>query len=216
MAQLVLKAKRRTVLGKGVKTLRRQNITPLHLFGHGVESLALQSDTASVEKSLRQAGETKLVSLTVENERRPRPVLVRRIERDTMSGKLLHVDLYQVEMSEKVTVEVPIVLVGDARNLLVKGSTLMQQLDSLTVESLPDKIPDNIRIDIASLAEPGQALRVKDIKLDAGIDVTNDAEQIVAVVVARPEEKPVQRVAPAEEAAAPPETPQTPAAPEKP
>ncbi len=216
MAQLVLKAKRRTVLGKGVKTLRRQNITPLHLFGHGVESLALQSDTASVEKSLRQAGETKLVSLTVENERRPRPVLVRRIERDTMSGKLLHVDLYQVEMSEKVTVEVPIVLVGDARNLLVKGSTLMQQLDSLTVESLPDKIPDNIRIDIASLAEPGQALRVKDIKLDAGIDVTNDAEQIVAVVVARPEEKPAQRVAPAEEAAAPAETPQTPAAPEKP
>src|SRR5512139_423021 len=152
MAQLILKAKKRLVVGKEVRFLRRQNITPLHLFGHGVESLALQSDTANVERSLRLAGETKLISLTVDSERKPRPVLVKGVDRDAVSGKLLHVDLYQVEMSEKVTVDVPIVLVGDARALLVKGSTLMQQLDSLTVESLPGRIPENVKLDVTSLA----------------------------------------------------------------
>lgn len=207
MAQLALKVNKRLVLGKEVRFLRRKGITPLHLFGHGVESLALQSDTANVEKSLRLAGETRLISLTVDNERRPRPVLVKGVERDAVSGKLLHVDLYQVAMGEKVTVDVPIVLVGDARALLIKGSTVMQQLDSVTVECLPDRIPESVKLDVTALAEPGQTMRIKDIAVDADVTVVNDAAQIVAVVVARPEEqaRPVEKAVAEEPKATPSE-----------
>ncbi len=176
MAQLELKAQSREVLGKGVKVLRRQNITPLHLFGSGIESLALQSETALVEKSVSMAGETRLISLTVDKEKKARPVLVRGIQKDPISRQILHVDFYQVKMGEKIGVEVPIVLVGEAPALQVKGNSLLQGLDALAIESLPDKIPSSVKLDISSLTEAGQSLKVKDIQIEAGTTVTADPE----------------------------------------
>jgi large subunit ribosomal protein L25 len=205
MAQLSLKVNSRETTGKGVKTLRLREITPLHLFGHGVKSLALQSDTGEVEKSLMLAGETRLIYLTVDKERTVRPVLVREIQRDRISSKLLHVDLYQVKMDEKVEVEVPIVLVGEAPAIDVKGNTVLQELDSLTVECLPDKIPTNLKLDISSLTEAGQVRRVRDIKVESDIVVTTNPEQVVAAVVARPEEK-VEQTAATGQAVTHPET----------
>jgi large subunit ribosomal protein L25 len=195
MAQLSLKADSRATTGKGVAALRLKGITPLHLFGHDVKSLALQSDTTGVEKSLALAGETRLIYLTVDKERTARPVLAREIQRDRISGKLLHVDLYQVKMGEKVQVEVPIVLVGKAPALDVKGNTLLEELDSLTVECLPDRIPAHLNLDISSLAEAGQAVRVRDIKVEPGIVVTSNPDQIVAAVVAHAQEKVEEKAA---------------------
>ena len=203
MAQLELKAQSREVLGKGVKVLRRQNITPLHLFGSGIESLALQSETALVEKSVSMAGETRLISLTVDKERKARPVLVRGIQKDPISRQILHVDLYQVKMGEKIGVEVPIVFVGEAPALQVKGNSLLQGLDALAIESLPDKIPSNVKLDISSLTEAGQSLRVKDIAVESGTTVTADPDLMVVIVVSRPEEKEVEKAPAAEAAAAP-------------
>jgi large subunit ribosomal protein L25 len=206
MAQLDLQADSRAVTGKGVRFLRRRGITPLHLFGPGVQSLALQSETARVEKLLTLAGETRLISLTVDTDRRARPVLVRGIRRDSLSGKLLHVDLYQVKMGEKVEVEVPIVLVGEAPSLQGKGYAVLQELDSMTIESFPDKIPGSISVDISALAEPGQILRVRDIKTEHDIDVITESERVVATIVARPEEKAEEKATTTETPAAPPET----------
>ena len=205
MAQLELKASSRKVFGKKVRFLRRDSITPLHLFGSGIESLALQSDTAEVEKTLSLAGETQLIALTVGKERNTRPVLVRGVQRNPLKGSLLHVDLYQVRMDERVSVDVPIVLVGQAAALEEKGNSLLQELDSLSIESLPDRIPANIRVDVTDLAEPGQAKRVKDVRVDPGVIVISDPDQIVAIIVSRPEEKAVEEAPAAEEGEAPAE-----------
>ena len=200
--ELSLKADLRDITGKNVGSLRRRGITPLHLFGNGVESLALQAETAKVEKSLSQAGETRLISLGVGSERKPRPVLVRGVQRDPISRQLLHVDLYQVNMSQRVEAEVPIVLVGQASALQSKGVTVLQQLDSLAVECLPDSIPGRLEVDISSLTDAGQVKRVKDIKVDQDIAVSTDPEQVVAIVVARAEEKGAERTVTAETPAA--------------
>jgi large subunit ribosomal protein L25 len=205
MDQLSFNANSRDTTGKAVKFLRRQGITPLHLFGHGVESLALQAETTKVEKSLSLAGETRLIYLTVDKERKARPVLVREIQRDPLSRKLVHVDLYQVKMDEKVEVEVPIILVGRAPALDVKGNVVQQELESLTVQSFPDKIPAHISIDVSSLADVGQAIRVRDINVESGIDVSTHADRVVVTVVARPEEK-VEEKAPVEQVVVTPET----------
>jgi large subunit ribosomal protein L25 len=117
----------------------------------------------------------------------------------------VHVDLYQVKMDEKVEVEVPIVLVGEAPAIDVKGNTVLQELDSLTVECLPDKIPTNLKLDISSLTEAGQVRRVRDIKVESDIVVTTNPEQVVAAVVARPEEK-VEQTAATGQAVTHPET----------
>ena len=182
MDKLELELTKRDILGKRVRFLRRQGITPAHLFGHGIESMALQGDTAKIEKLLAQAGKAKLINLKLAKEKKARAVLLREFQRSPIRGELLHVDFYQVKSKEKVTVEVPIVLLGEAPALDTTGNTLMQQLDTLAVECLPAKIPAEIELDISSLTERAQMIRVKDIKLGRGITVLNDPELAVVKI----------------------------------
>ncbi len=203
MEQLNLKSHSRDTTGKNVRLLRREGITPLHLFGHGLESLALQTETVEMEKILTSAGETRLISLTVDKERRSRPVLVREIQRNPLNGKLLHVDLYQVKMDEKIESEVPIILTGKAPALDEKSNMMLQELDILNIESLPDKIPANIRVDISSLTAAGQVKRVKDITVDPEVTVTTNPETVIVVIMVRHEEKKVEEKPVVEETKAP-------------
>lgn len=189
MDKLELELTKRDILGKRVRFLRRQGITPTHLFGHGIESMALQGDTAKLEKLLAQAGKAKLINLKIAKEKKPRPVLLREFQRSPIRGELLHVDFYQVKSKEKITVEVPIVLLGEAPALNTTGNTLMQELDTLTVECLPAKIPAEIELDISSLTEPQQAIRVKDIEMGRGIAILNESELVVVKISLRRVEK---------------------------
>jgi large subunit ribosomal protein L25 len=194
MDEIELKVTKRDILGKKVRFLRRQGITPVHLFGHGIESMALQCDTAELRQVLAEAGEAKLISVKLDKERRPRTVIVREVQVGLPKPGLLHVDFYQVKTAEKVKVEVPIALVGEAPALKLKENTLVQELDALTVECLPAKIPSGIELDISSLAESDQVLRVKDIELEKGVTVLNDPEVVVAGISARRVEKPPEEV----------------------
>jgi large subunit ribosomal protein L25 len=189
MEQIELQANNRDILGKGVRFLRRQGITPVHLFGHDLKSLALQCQTAKLERSLAEAGEIRLVTLKVRDEKKVRPVLVREVQRESLTSKLLHVDFYQVKMDEKVEVEIPIVLVGEAPALEAKGNRLLRELDTLTIECLPSKIPTSLEVNVGSLTQAGQAVRVKDIAVDSDITVLSGPEQVVVTVIAQPEEE---------------------------
>ena len=194
MEQIELQTSNRDILGKGVRFLRRQGITPAHLFGHGLKSLTLQCETAKLERLLAQAGATRLVSLRVNNEKMARPVLIREVQTESITGKLLHVDFYQVKMEEKVEVEIPIVLVGEAPALETRDNTLLRELNALTVECLPAKIPTRLEVNIGSLTEPGQTVRVKDIAVGSDISILNDPEQVVVTVIVRAKEKVEEKV----------------------
>ena len=206
MDQIELEAAPREILGKKVRFLRRQGITPANLYGRGVESISLQCDTAKLIRVLVQAGQTKLIELKLSHEKRPRTVMVREMQREPGMGALLHVDFYQVQMAERVKVEVPIVLVGEAPALKSKENTLIHELNTLSVECLPAKIPANIELDLSVLTEPDQAIRVKDVELDEEVAVLNDPELVLVRISSRPLEKAEEVVAEAVEApeAAPP------------
>ena len=204
MDKIELEVTNREILGKKVKHLRRQGITPVHLFGHGIESLALQCDTGELERVLAQAGHTGLIGLKLDKEKKPRTVVVREFDRDWRRGKLLHVDFYQIKMEEKIRLDVPLVLVEEAPALKSKDNMLEHELETLTVECLPVKIPASVEVDISSFTEPGQAIRVKDIALDKDVAVLNDPELVVVKISWRPvekvEEEVVEEVEEAEEA----------------
>lgn len=189
-----MKVVNREILGKKVKHLRRQGITPVHVFGHGIESLALQCDTKELERVLSQAGQTRLVNLKLAKEKKPRTVVVREFDRDWRRGQLVHVDFYQVRMEEKLRLEIPIVLIGEAPALKAKTNMLDHELGTLTVECLPAKIPNSFEVDISSLAELDQAIRVKDITLDKDITVLNNPDLVVAKISLRPVEKVEEKV----------------------
>jgi large subunit ribosomal protein L25 len=217
MEALTLKATSRDVFGKKTRFLRRQGMTPTHLFGHDLKSLALQCHTAELKQILAQAGTTTLLNLKIDSEKRPRKVLIREIQKDVFGRQLLHVDFYQVKLTEKIKADVPIVLTGEAPALKLKGRFLMQTLDSLSVECLPDKLLPEIRIELSPLEEVEQAIHVKDLELDQDITVANDPDQLIVKVsekvVTEVEEEVVQveeeeEVVPAE-AEAPSEEPPT-------
>jgi len=200
MEQIELQATTREMFGKKVRFLRRQGIIPIHLFGHNVESVALQCDAARLQRVLAQAGKTRLINLKLDRAKRPRNVVVREVQRDLRTGGLLHVDFYQLRMAEKIKVDVPIVLVGEAPALKSKENTLSQELNSLTVECLPKQIPANVGVDLSPLTEAGQAIRVKDLVLDEEVTILSNPEVLVVKVNLRPREKVVEEVV-AEEAA---------------
>lgn len=182
MADLTLKAAKRDILGKKTRFLRRQSITPTHLFGHGIESLALQCDTAELQRLITQGGTTRLIDLKIEAEKRPRSVFIREIQRDVLNGQLLHVDFYQIKKTEKITADIPIVLLGEAPATRSKENIIYQELTQLGVECLPENLPPQIEIDLSSLEEANQAIYVRDIILDPDIAVTTDTDQLVVKV----------------------------------
>ena len=184
-----LEAKTREITGKKVKTLRRQGITPLNLFGHKIEPMTLQCDTLQLKNAMARTGTTGLLSLKIDNAKKPRSVMFREVQREPVTGELLHIDLYQVNMDEKVRVEVPIVITGEAPALRMKENYLAHELTSLFIECLPGKIPNRVEVDISSLAEAGQGVHVKDLNLGEGITIVNSPEQAVAKVSIRFVEK---------------------------
>ncbi|MFC1969148.1 50S ribosomal protein L25 [Chloroflexota bacterium] len=210
MEKIELEAAHREILGKKVRHLRRREITPAHLFGHDVASLALQCQTAEIKRALTQAGKTGLISLKLDTAKKPRSVLIREIQKNPCTDELLHVDFYEVKTTEKIKVDVPVVLVGEAPALKVKDNILIQDLDSLSVECFPDKIPSALEVDLSSLAEAEQAIRVKDLALAEGVAFTHEDPELVVVKIsvaaaARVEEE-EEVVTEAPEAAPPEET----------
>jgi large subunit ribosomal protein L25 len=216
MKDLTLQATTRDVSGKKVRFLRRQGITPTHLFGHGLESLSLQCNTAELKHLIASAGTTRLINLKIDEEKHPRSVFIREIQRDEIKRQLLHVDFYQIRKMEKIKADIPIALVGEAPAMKQKGRMLAHTITSLSIECLPDKLPPQIEVDLSPLEEVEQAIYVRDITLSPDITVLTDPDQMVAKVsevrvleeaVAEVEEEVEAEVeAPAEEA--PPEEPE--------
>jgi len=182
MDRIELDADSRQTLGKKVRFLRRESITPAHLYGHGVESLPLQCKTPELQSVLAHAGRTKLIDLHLKKSKKPRTVMVREVQKNVITGQLLHVDFLEVRITEKIRVDVPIVLTGEAEALRVKTNILEHEMDTLTVECLPTKMPSSISVDVSSLTEAGQAIRVKDIKLDGDISILVDPEHVIAKI----------------------------------
>ena len=182
MEKLTLNAARRNVLGKKNRFLRRQEITPVHIFGHNIASQALQCDTTELKKIVAHAGATRLINLTIEGDKHPKSVFVRETQRDALGKHLLHVDFYEVKRGEKMAVVVPIVLVGEAPAMKGKNRMLSHGVTSLNIECLPENVPPQIEVDISQLKEIGQAIQVKNLVLDPGITVFADPEQLVVKV----------------------------------
>jgi len=182
MEDLTLQVAKRGVLGKKNRFLRRQGITPVHLFGHNIESQSLQCDTVQLKRIIAHAGATRLISLQIDGDTQPKSVFAREIQKDAVGKKLLHVDFYQVKKGEKMAVEVPIVLVGEAPAMKGKDRMLTHGITTLSIECLPDKVPPQIEVDISILEEVEQAITVKDIVLDPSITVDAAPEQLVVKV----------------------------------
>jgi len=189
MDGLTIQATKREILGKKSRFLRRQGITPAHIFGHNIKSLALQCDTAKLQRIIAQAGTTRLIAVEIDGDKQPRSVFIREIQKDEVRGRLLHVDFFQVLKTEKIKADIPLVLVGEAPAMQTKGRMLTHVLTSISIECLPDNLPPQIEVDLSPLKEIEQAIYVSNIKLSPDITLLTDPTQLIVKVTEAEVEK---------------------------
>jgi len=181
MERIELKVEKRTVLGKKVKRLRRQGLIPAIIYGHETEPIPVQVEERELIRVLNQAGPNRLIALRLDG--RPRLALAREIQRDAITGKLLHVDFYTVVMTEKLSAEVPLVLIGESPAVERGEGVLQHGIDTVEVECLPGNLIHSIEVDLSELEKVGQAIYVKDLKVPPTVEILTEGEEMVVKVV---------------------------------
>ena len=190
MDQVVLKAERRTVTGKQVKQLRREGKLPAVLYGKHIDPTPLVLDYRTAEKALRGLSTSTLVILELEGTRHT--AVVRERQKDYIRNKLLHVDFQALSLTEKMRVEVPIELEGEAPAIKTYGGVLVQALESVEVESLPGDMPERLTLSLENLKEIGDSILVGDLVLPPNVKVLADPNETIVVVTAPRSEEAVE------------------------
>ena len=181
--QVELTAEKRTVTGKHVRQLRRDGWVPGVMYGHGFEPVPLQFEERSLAHILSKVGGSQLVGINVKGDKQPEMALVRDVQRDPIRGNFLHVDFYRVRMTERLTAEVPLVVVGGSAVIEAREGILLQGISAIEVECLPGDLVDAIEVDLSDLVEIDQGIYVRDLAVPAGIDVLTDIDEMIVRIV---------------------------------
>jgi large subunit ribosomal protein L25 len=197
-----LKASARQPLGKRSRRVLREGKLPAILYGHNTEPTPILLDKLEFQKVFVKSGRTHLVDLAIDG--RTEKVLVREIQTHPRRLGPIHVDFYQVDLQEKIEVEVPIHLVGESAPVKRGDADIMQPLHTIRVQCLPSDIPEALEVDITPLEEIEMELRVSDLIVPKNVTVLDDPEELVVKIVHKRELK-VEEEVPAAEAAVPAE-----------
>ena len=198
--QIELAAEPREIQGRRVKQLRSQGWIPAIVYGHHTAPRPLQVELKMLNKVLARAGESRLISLRVAGSEAPQTVLVREVQRDILNHLPLHVDFYEVSMTEKLRATVPLHFVGRSP-LVANGDALLNEaLTEVEVECLPADLPESIEVDISRLTDFDAIILVKDLQVPSGVEILADPDEPVANLSAVREEVVEEAAAPAEAA----------------
>ncbi|MGI9078871.1 MAG: 50S ribosomal protein L25/general stress protein Ctc [Gemmatimonadaceae bacterium] len=181
MAIASLTATPRSETGKGAaRKLRAERRIPAVIYGHHRQPQALSLDGRELDKLLdRIAAETTVVELAVSGS--SARTLIREIQRHPFRREVLHVDFQELVAGERITVDVPIVLIGNPNGVRNEGGVLDQVMRQLNVDVDPSSIPNHIDLDVTNL-ELNESLHVSDLKLPEGVRVLDDENATVCVV----------------------------------
>jgi large subunit ribosomal protein L25 len=184
MAIISLEATPRADGGKGVaRKLRALGRVPGVYYGRGEDSIPLTIALKDLEAVLDSAeGSNVIVDLKLSGTAaKDRKALIREIQRHPVAGLVLHLDLQHISLTERITVEVPIVLLGTPIGVKEGGGILEHLLREVEVECLPTDIPSKLEVDVSAL-QIGDSLHVSDLKVERG-EILTDAERPIAAVV---------------------------------
>ena len=154
------------------------------MYGNGIESQSLQCDTATVSKVVLQAGTNIPVTVTVPGNSEENVCFVREVQYHPVTDRLIHVDFMKVDVTRTVRAEVPIIISGLSPAVRNMGGTLLQPLQSVTVEALPMNIPAMFSLNSDLLIDFDTNFYVSDLEAPDNISIINDDDDLVAGVVA--------------------------------
>ena len=184
MSENTLAVEVRTNYGKGAaRKLRAQGLVPAVVYGSGKEALALSLVPGSLESIVKtsDAGLNTLIFLEGDGPAKGKTVLIKELQRDPVRGNLVHADLFEIDMSQRISVMVPVHLEG-APEGVKQGGLLDHALREIEIECLPNAIPDAIAVNVAGL-EVGDSIHVRDLEVAPGIVIRSQEDLSVASVV---------------------------------
>ena len=187
--ETVLQISPREVTGKATKRLRKSGIIPANISGHKEESQTVQVEALAFEALRRAHGATGIITLRLSNSNRAQTALVRRVQRDPRSGKILHIDFSRVSLTERITMKVPLHFVGESSAVKDVGGVLLHLLDTLEVECTASDIVDFIDVDISPLTEIDSMLHAEDVQLPTSFTLITDPKEGIAKIAATRAEK---------------------------
>ena len=182
MARKEIPVETRQVLGKKVAQLRRQGFLPGNVFGNGLESVAVQAQAETVEKTLRTLGANEVIDLKIDGETASRPVVLQKVQRHPLNSSLLHLDFYQVSLRQRMRADVPLVVVGESEGVKTFNGVLLMAIESVSVEALPLDIPSRIEVDVTPLENLEDSLHVKDLPPIPDVVILTDPDTVVVKV----------------------------------
>ena len=200
MAIVSLECARRDGVGKGVaRRLRADGRVPAVFYGRGESSIPLIVSLKELELVIhKSAGSNVIVDVKVAGDAaKDRKALIREIQRDPVAGSILHLDLQHISLTERITVQVPVVLLGVPVGVKDSGGILEHLLREVEVECLPTDIPSKLEVDVSGL-NIGDTLHVSDLRADR-VEIKTEGDRAIATVVPPTI---LEEVKPAEEAVA--------------
>jgi len=186
--QTELEISRREVMGKAVKRLRKVGIIPANIFGHNEASMAIQIDAAAFERLRRSHGSRSVLTLRMSGTKSTQTALIRHVQREPHTSKIIHVDFFRVSLSERIRVKVPLHFTGEAPAVKTENGVMLHLLDAIEVECVARDIPEYLEVDVSGLTEIDAILHASDVKLPASFTLITDPEEgIVKVAATRAE-----------------------------
>ncbi len=180
MDKIQLNGEKREVKSN-LNKLRKSGKIPAVLYGHKVLSTPLTIDLGVFEKVLRKAGESTIIDL-VTDDGKTHPVIIHDVQNHFLTNRPVHVDFYEVSMTEKLKAAVTLEFTGEAKAVKELGGVLVRILNGVEVECLPADLPHSFVVDISKLATFHDSITVADLAVSSKVKILTPAEEVIAKV----------------------------------
>lgn len=178
MSNTFLNCSLRTEVGSNAShRVRANGYIPGIIYGHNMSNYPLEFDKKEVNGIIRNLGENAIINVTVNGS--SYTAMIKEVQRDNITGDIIHLDFQQINASEKIHTSVPIVLKG--REKIDRDGILQKQLEKIEVECYPDSVPRFVSVDVSELTF-GHALKISDVEFGEEISVLNDTEEVIVTL----------------------------------
>jgi len=168
----------RAIVGKKVRTLRKEGLIPAELYGHGIKNVHLSVPAKEFAKFFKEAGETTIVTLHLGKEKHP--VMIHEVLHDRVLSDIVHVDFYEVRMDEKIRAHVPVEFIGESPAVKEFAAIINKAIAEIEVEAFPQDLPHSFIVDLTALDAIDKSIYVKDLVVPKGVTVHVDADMAIA------------------------------------
>lgn len=180
MEKLQLQATKRELTDSPAKVRKTGNV-PAELYGHNTANIHLNILENEFERVFRKAGESTIIELLTEDGQK-HSVLIHDVQRHYLTGATLHVDFYQVNLTEKLKADVALEFIGESKAVKEQGGTLVKVLDTIEIECLPTDLPHNLPVDISALKTFEDVITVSQVVLPSGVVLVTPGDELVIKV----------------------------------